>query len=254
MRRTDILALLLTYWELGIAVLAQAVASAAVAATARRHGVALGMLAASITGGLAALGIVASARVGSCVAVFTVRPETCMPTPSGGFAALILQLTALEGGAVALLAAAMAVGIRAVLRRTVYRDAATGSSLMPTAPPAAPRRRFQTWTISGLAAALATATVVAWANPGNASSSAASVALVSPARTTDAVHTWWIVGGKNLAEALIHDEAAMIGAARHTGDARLRRSACAATRAGADLLAGAKALDQALGPILAAVR
>jgi Zn-dependent protease with chaperone function len=306
-RRTDILAPLLTYWELGIAVLAQAVAAAAVAATARRRGVLLGMLAASITAGLATLGIVASARMGSCVAAFTVRPQPCVLRPSGSFAALILQLTTLDGGAAALLAIAAATAIRAALRRTSHHGEADHHRLPPvdqpaTAPPSPPWRRSQLVTIGGLAAALAAAMVVAWPNPGNAPGSAASVALVSPVRTTDAVHTWWIIGGKNLTRALIHDERAMIGAAHQTDSAAALRSACAATRedaaraigfapipdttiqpawrtaathfqrgadeclavlsgtgtktaaarSGADLLNGAKALDQALGPILAA--
>jgi len=234
-RRTDILAVLLTYWELGIAVLAQVIVAAAVAATARRYGVALGMLAASITAGLAALATIISARVGSCVTVFAVRPEPCVIKPSGTFVALVLQLTTLDGGAAALLAAVVAVSIRATLRRIASHGVAAGSGLEPDAqhapaPPSAPRRPFQSAAIAGVAAALAAATAMAWPNPGSAPGSAASTALMSPLRPTAAVDTWWTIGGKNLAAALIHDEEAIIAAARHPDSVTALRSACAATR------------------------
>jgi Zn-dependent protease with chaperone function len=302
-RRTDILAVLLTYWELGIAVLAQVIVAAAVAATARRYSVALGMLAASITAGLAALGTITSARVGSCVTVFAVRPEPCVIKPTGTFVALVLQLTTLDGGAAALLAAVVAVSIRVTLRMTGH-GVVTDSEPDPNAqqapaPPSAPRRPFQPAAIAGVAAALAAATAMAWPNPGSAPGSVASTALLSPLQPTAAVDTWWTIGGKNLAGALIHDEGAIIAAARHPDSATELRSACAATRvdatrainfaripdttiqrvwrkattqfhrgagecltavsgtgdqaaaarSGADLLNGAKALNQALGSI-----
>ena len=135
-RRTGELAVLLTYWQLGIAVLAQAIVAAVVAATARRCGVLLGLLAASITAGLATLGDVAAARVGSCVSVFTVRPQACQLRPTGAFVALVLQLNALDGGAAALLAVLVAAGTRAALRRHRPPGPAAGPALArPGRPP-----------------------------------------------------------------------------------------------------------------------
>lgn len=305
-RRADILAVLLTYWELGIAVLAQVAVAVVVAATARRQQVVLGMLAASIAAGLAALGTIASARVGSCVTVFTVRPEACVMKPGGAFVAVIVQLTALDGGAAALLAAAVVVGVRAALGRIAHHRVADHSRLRPVmqpapAPRSAPHWRFQQVTIAAVAVILTAATVAAWPNPATAPGSAASAALLSPLRTTEAVDTWWIIGGKNLARALIHDEGAIVGAARQADSATALRSVCVVTRAdaaralnfapvpdttiqaawreaatqfrrgaseclaalsgageqaaaarsGADLLNGAKALDQTIGSIVA---
>ncbi|MFI5067899.1 MAG: hypothetical protein ACHP9Z_28510, partial [Streptosporangiales bacterium] len=237
-RRTDILAVLLTYWELGIAVLAQAAAAVAVAARARRRAVVLGLLAATITAGLAALGIVASARAGSCVTMLAVRPETCAMNPGGAFVALVLQLAVLDGGAAALLAAGTAVAIRGAWRRLAVHGVAANSGPGPDAQPApalppAPQWWFQPVALSGIGAALVAAVVVAWLNPANTPTSVASTALVSPLNPAVAVDTWWAVGGKYLTGALIHDEEAMIAAARQADSTTALRSACTATRADA---------------------
>jgi len=59
---------------------------------------------------------------------------------------------------------------------------------------------------------------------------------MSPLHSAVAVDTWWTIGGMNLADALIHDEGAMIAAARQPDSAEAspasqritRRSRCTA--------------------------
>ncbi len=228
-RRTDVLGLLISYWELGIAVAAQVIVAGFVAATARRHGVLLGMLAASVTAGLAVLGAVVSARVGSCVTVFTVRPESCQLHVMGAYVSLVLQLTVLDGGAAALLAALSVAGARAVLRRRAARRPARQAAEPVPRPRPVLSRRFRSAATAGVAAILAAAVITAWPNPGSGPGSAAATALFSPVRSGPAVRTWWHVGGQDRVGALVRDEGTLVEAASQSSGTALR-SACAILR------------------------
>jgi len=233
-RNAAAFALPLTFWEVGLAVVAQVLAAGLIAATARRRGVVLAMLAAFITALLAVLGMVASARVGSCVPALTIRPEPCQLVPYPPFIGLTLQLTVLDGGAAALMVALAVAGVRAVLglRRGAAAHAARAGELgAGGAPPAgaaragrAPRRQLAV--MAGVVAVLAAATMLAWPSGGSAPGSPAAAALTLPLTPRQAVTAWWQLGGEVMARALDGD---LLTTSKATSRAALS-AACSATR------------------------
>jgi len=132
-RLYDEFLLAFVFWQIVIALVAQAVAGGIAAALAHDCvRVAEALCAATVAGSVATLGIVTGPVAGGCVAGFSIRPGPCTWDVSGEFTLDLWQQVVAQGAVVAISAALVVLGVRMLMeRRAVVRSKAAAPTLRP---------------------------------------------------------------------------------------------------------------------------
>lgn len=180
-RASEAVTEVLTAWEIGAVVLAQAVVAAVV--VARRPNLAAGLLAAATTGLVGGLSIWALHATDACVPLFQATMTRCPVPLDPGFGATVLGIVTAEGTVTALIGVCV------------------GYLLRIRAPMIGPARRPRRITATGVAGVAAVSMLLlAWPRPvstGNGPVERASAAeRAAPAPDSpEAIRTWLRAGG-----------------------------------------------------------
>lgn len=202
-RATDGFETLAAYWYLALVLLAGAVVSALLAVTVR-HGVLLGMFAAFVTVSLGALGVIGDTRLGGCVTVLALMPNSCSAPEADSTTAFVLSLLVIDGAAVALIAGTLAAGARAALmRRTRHGGASPNTQIPPADGSRLPRPRVIAAT-AVVSAALVALTVTTRPVPTDLAQAAAHGNPTVP-DPKQAANDWLTAGGSELFDAVLAD-------------------------------------------------
>ena len=120
------------FWQLVIALVAQAAAGGTAAALARdRTRLAEALCAATVTGSIAVFGIVAGPVAGGCVDPLSIRPGPCTWDVSADFTWDVWRQAITQGAAVAVLAGLAVIGTDALLRTRAPSVADAAAKLPP---------------------------------------------------------------------------------------------------------------------------
>jgi Zn-dependent protease with chaperone function len=244
-RTTPVFVLLLSYWQIALAVLVQAAVAAVVAGmvAGRAHprggapAVVFGLLGAFVTAALSAAGMAAGVLGGGCLPALAIRPTSCPGVVEGDWLGSVLRMVIVEGALAALGAGLLGVAAAAGLRLLGRLP-----GLPRSGQPRAERRPCRPVGPVGIVASAVLLTAVvavftwgALTPPAATSPDAMALMPAAPAASTvppdprvtaaRAVREWLGNGGSARIEALRTDFEAVADAARRN-DAPGARAAC----------------------------